>query len=138
MIEIGDIIEEWEFRVEAGKVREFGRAVHDIHAEDSTIAPPTFPVVAAADFVERLITTILTLDRSRTVHGEQTYEYVEPIMAGDVLRCRARLVGDEIKVGKRGGAMRIVTIEVEYCSAASSRVVCRETMKSIEKEASAP
>ena len=135
MIEIGDIIEEWEFRVEAGKVREFGGAVHDIHAEDSVIAPPTFPVVAAADFVERLITTILALDRSRTVHGEQTYEYVEPIMAGDILRCRARLVGDEIKAGKRGGAMRIVTTEVEYVSA-SGREVCRETMKSIEKEAS--
>jgi hypothetical protein len=136
MIEIGDVIEEWEFRVEAGKVREFGRAVHDIHAEDSEIAPPTFPVVAAADFVERLITTILGLDRSRTVHGEQTYEFVEPIKAGDILRCRARLIGDEIKAGRRGGTMRVVATEVEYVSA-GGRVVCRETMKSIEKEASA-
>jgi hypothetical protein len=138
LIEIGDTIEEWKFHVEAGKVLEFGRAVHDVHAQDSTIAPPTFPVVAAADFVERLITTVLALDRSRTVHGEQTYEYVEPIVAGDVLRCRARLVGDEIKAGKRGGTMRVVTTEVEYRSAASGRVVCRETMKTIEKGASAP
>jgi hypothetical protein len=138
MIGIGDTIEEWEFRVEAGKVREFGRAVHDVHADDSAIAPPTFPVVAAADFVERLITTILALDRSRTVHGEQTYEYVEPIVAGDVLHCRARLIGDEIKAAKRGGAMRIITTDVEYRSAASGRVVCRETMKSIEKGASEP
>jgi hypothetical protein len=138
LIEIGDTIEEWEFHVEAGKVLEFGRAVHDVHAQDSTIAPPTFPVVAAADFVERLITTVLALDRSRTVHGEQTYEYVEPIVVGDVLRCRARLVGDEIKAGKRGGTMRVVTTEVEYRSAASGRVVCRETMKTIEKGASAP
>jgi hypothetical protein len=138
LIEIGDTIEEWEFHVEAGKVLEFGRAVHDVHAQDSTIAPPTFPVVAAADFVERLITAVLALDRSRTVHGEQTYEYVEPIVAGDVLCCRARLVGDEIKAGKRGGTMRVVTTEVEYRSAASGRVVCRETMKTIEKGASAP
>jgi hypothetical protein len=138
MIGIGDTIQEWEFRVEAGKMREFGRAVHDVHADESEVAPPTFPVVAAADFVERLVTTILALDRARTVHGEQTYEYVEPIVAGDLLFCCARLMGDEIKAGKRGGAMRIITIEVEYRSAASGRVVCRETIKSIEKEATAP
>lgn len=135
MIKVGDIIEEWDFRVEAGKVREFARAVHDIHAEDTMIAPPTFPVVAAADFVERLVATILSLDRSRTVHGEQAYEYLEPIAAGDLLHCRARLTGDEVKSGKRGGKMRIITTEVEYRSAASGRVVCRETMTSIEKGA---
>jgi hypothetical protein len=133
MIKIGDIIEEWDFRVEAGKVREFARAVHDVHAEDTLIASPTFPVVAAADFVERLVTKMLSLDRSRTVHGEQAYEYLESIAAGDLLHARARLTGDEIKAGKRGGTMRIITSEVEYRSAASGRVVCRETMTTIEK-----
>src|SRR5262249_45948198 len=73
MIKVGDIIEEWDFQVEAGKVREFARAVHDVHSEDTKIAPPTFPVVAAADFVERLVAATLSLDRSRTVHGEQAY-----------------------------------------------------------------
>lgn len=135
MIRIGDVIEEWEFRVEAGKLREFGRAVHDVHADDGAIAPPTFPVVAAADFVERLVTGTLGLDRSRTVHGEQAYEYLEPIAAGDLLLCRARLTGDEVKAGKRGGMMRILVTEVEYRSAASGRLICRETMTSIEKAA---
>lgn len=138
MIRIGDIIEEWEFRVEAGKVREFGRAVHDIHASEGTIASPTFPVVAAADFVERLVTRLLDLDRSRTVHGEQTYEYVRPIVAGDALYCRARLTGDEIRTGKRGGFMRFITTEVEYVSAADGGLVCRETMITIEKGAPPP
>jgi hypothetical protein len=135
MVKVGEIIEEWDFRVEAGKVREFARAVHDAHAEDTMIAPPTFPSVAAADFVERLVATTLALDRTRTVHGEQSYEYWEPIVAGDLLNCRARLTKDMVKAGKRGGAMRIITTEVEYRSAASGRIVCRETMTTIEKGA---
>ncbi|WP_442577502.1 FAS1-like dehydratase domain-containing protein [Mesorhizobium sp. ASY16-5R] len=138
MIRVGDILEEWEFQIEAGKVREFARAVHDVHAEDSVIAPPTFPVVISSDFVERLITKMLDLDRSRTVHGEETYEYFRPIVAGDTLRCRARLVADETKTGKRGGTMRIITTEVEFISVASGMLVCRETMTSIEKGAAAP
>lgn len=135
MIRVGDILDEWEFQVEAGKVREFARAVHDVHADDSGIAPPTFPVVISSSFVERLVTKILDLDRWRTVHGEQTYEYFRPIVAGDTLHCQARLVGDETKTGKRGGTMRIVTTEVEFVSAASGMLVCRETMASIEKGA---
>ncbi|MEQ1955588.1 FAS1-like dehydratase domain-containing protein [Mesorhizobium yinganensis] len=135
MIRVGDVLEEWEFQVEAGKLREFARAVQDEHANGSPIAPPTFPVVISADFVERLVTTILDLDRSRTVHGEQTYEYFRPIVAGEMLRCRAKLIGDETKTGKRGGAMRIVMTEVEFVSMADGMLVCRETMASIEKSA---
>jgi hypothetical protein len=90
-------------------------------------------VVASSEFVERLVTSLLGLDRSRTVHGEQQYEYFEPIVAGDRLHCTARTVADEIKTGKRGGAMRMVTTEVEFVSASTGRLVCRETMLSIEK-----
>lgn len=129
----GAILDEWEFHVERGKVREFARAVQDSHWSDSDIAPPTFPVVASAQFVERLVTGLLGLDRSRTVHGEQQYEYFEPIVAGDTLHCTARTVADEIKPGKRGGAMRMVTTEVAFVSASTGRLVCRETMLSIEK-----
>jgi hypothetical protein len=135
MIVAGDILEEWDFVVEAGKIREFARAVKDVHSENADIAPPTFPVVASADFVERLVTSVLGLDRSRTVHGEQDYEYFEPMRSGDRLRCRARIVSDETKTGRRGGSMRVVTTEVEFMSAATGRLVCRETMTTIEKAA---
>jgi hypothetical protein len=73
MIKVGDILEEWDFTVEAGKVREFALAIHDPHWKEGNFAPPTFPVVASACFVERLVTSILDLDRSRTVHGEHQY-----------------------------------------------------------------
>lgn len=136
MTTVGDILDEWDFHVERGKIREFGRAVQDCHWNDSNIAPPTFLVVASSEFVERLITSLLGLDRSRTVHGEQHYEYFEPIVAGDTLHCSARTIADERKIGKRGGAMRLVTTGVEFVSASTGRLVCRETMLSIEKEAS--
>jgi N-terminal half of MaoC dehydratase len=135
MMRVGEILGQWEFTVEAGKVREFARAVQDTHWLDTSFAPPTFPMVISAAFVERLVTEILDVDRARTVHGEQRYEYFEPIRTGDVLRCVARLVGDETKAGKRGGTMRIITTEVELTSAKSGKLICRETMASIEKEA---
>lgn len=131
-MKIGDILGEWDFNVEAGKVAEFGRAVHDIHAGKSEFAPPTFPVVVSADFVERLVVEILGLDRKRTVHGEQGYEYFEPIRVGDKLHCIARLAGDEVKTGKRGGQMRVVTTEVDYVSVSTGKLVCRDMTKSIE------
>lgn len=126
------LLEEWEFVVEAGKVREFARAVKDIHFRDTDLAPPTFPVVASADFVERLVTDVMGLDRSRTVHGEQAYEFFEPMKAGDRLRCRARLVSDEVKAGRRGGPMRVITTSVEHVSTATEKLICRETMTTIE------
>lgn len=129
----GEVLESWEFTVERAKLKEFARAVQDVHAETGDIAPPTFPVVSSAGFVERLVTGRLGLDRSRTVHGEQAYEYSEPVRVGDTLRCTARLIADETKLGTRGGFMRIVTTEVEFVSLATGRTVCRETMRSIEK-----
>jgi hypothetical protein len=129
----GEVLASWTFAVEAGKIREFARAVRDPHAETSLVAPPTFPVVASSDFVERLVADILKLDRRRTVHGEQAFEYVRPIVAGDRLRCTARLEGDVVKTGGRGGAMRVVTTSVEYAEEATGAPVCRETMTSIEK-----
>lgn len=134
MIAVGDTLAQWEFEVEAGKVREFARAVSDTAGGDRpTIAPPTFPVVISAGFVARLVTEILALDRSRTVHGEQQYEYFAPIRAGDRLRCRARLASDEMKEGRRGGAMRILRTETEYVSLVSGKLVCREVSTTIEK-----
>jgi hypothetical protein len=132
----GPILEEWDFLVEEGKVREFARAVRDPGWRDPVpVPPPTFPVVVSAAFVERLITQHLHLDRTRTVHGEERFDYFAPIRIGQVLRCRALIASDEIKTGRRGGRMRIVTTEIDFVCRDSGDLVCRETMVSIEKEA---
>jgi hypothetical protein len=121
----------WECVVEAGAVRAFARAVHDDHA-DGALAPPTFPISLSADVTERLIAQVLRLDRHRTVHGEQEYEYLRPLRAGDRLRCRARVVEDYVKLGRRGGAMRFVVWEAEMSDAATGEVVLRERSTAIE------
>jgi hypothetical protein len=121
---------EWEFAVEAGKLREFARAVYDEHADGT--APPTFPVCVTAAYVERLVVEVLKLDRRRSVHGEQEYEYLRPLRAGDRLRCRARVVEDYLKEGRRGGRMRFVVCETEMRDATTGELVVRERATAIE------
>jgi hypothetical protein len=123
----------WEFLVEAGKLREFARAVGDDHREgESLLAPPTFPISISAAFTERLIVEELKLNRRRTVHGEQRFEYRRPIRAGDRLACRARIVDDYWKEGRRGGRMRFVVCETEMRDAVTGELVAVERSTAIE------
>lgn len=134
MTAVGEILGEWEHPVEWGKVREFALAVHDPRAGGEPPIPPvTFPVVLTAGFVERLVTEILPLDRSRTVHGEQDYEYLRPLKVGDTVHCRARLLRDEVKEGRRGGRMRLVTVEIELSDRDSGEVIGYERMTTVEQ-----
>jgi hypothetical protein len=124
---------EWVFDVEAGKVREFARAVHDAHARDEPlIAPPTFPVCISADYIDHLVNDVLRLDRGRTLHGEQEYEYLRPLRPGERLLCQARILEDFVKEGKRGGRMRFVVCETVMRNAQTGEVVLRERSTSIE------
>lgn len=127
-------IAEWEFAVEAGKLREFARAVHDDHRDAS--APPTFPVYVTAAYVERLVVEILKLDRRRTVHGEQEYEYLRPLKTGERVRCRAYLVEDRLREGKRGGRMRVMVTEVRLFAEATGERIGTERMTALELERS--
>lgn len=120
----------WEFPVEWAKVREFARAVHDDHCDGDV--PPTFPISLSAEFVERLVVDELKLDRHRTVHGEQDYEYLRPLKVGDRLIGRARITEDQFKEGKRGGRMRFIVCETEMRDAATGEVVVRERSTIIE------
>ena len=78
------------FPVERGKVREFATAILDdnpLYIEEETpLAPPTFTMTsqfwpATSDEPP----PDLGIDYARVVHGEQEFEYLEPIRAGDVL-----------------------------------------------------
>ena len=77
-------------RVETGKVREFARAVKDPNpawlADEGALAPPTF-LMTLAHWVTDLGDTrsAVKLDYRRLLHGEQEFEYLAPIRAGDVL-----------------------------------------------------
>jgi acyl-coenzyme A thioesterase PaaI-like protein len=50
----------------------------------------------------------------RVLHGEQEFEYLRPLRAGDVLTATSRIVDEYEKEGKRGGTMRFVVSETEF------------------------
>lgn len=106
-------------RVELGKIREFARAVKDPKPEylqrDDAIAPPTF-LMTISHWIGDLGQTrsAVKLDYRRLLHGEQEFEYVRPIRAGDVLTFRSRTKDVFEKAGKRGGTMLFVIGETEF------------------------
>ena len=106
-------------RVETGKVREFARAVKDPNpawlTDEGALAPPTF-LMTLAHWVTDMGDTrsAVKLDYRRLLHGEQEFEYLAPIRAGDVLRFRSRTKDVFEKQGKRGGTMTFVIGETEF------------------------
>jgi len=132
------VIAEWSFPVEWAKAREFARAVHDDHAEaEPFVPPPTFPVVLTAEFIEHLVVDILNLDRRRTVHGEQDYEYRRPLHVGERVRCRAWIIEDRAKEGRRSGRMRVIVTEIELSNEATGEIIGYERSTTIETASAA-
>jgi acyl dehydratase len=110
---------EGRMRVEFGKIREFARAVKDDNPvyfdEARACAPPTF-LMTIAHWIGGLGETrsAVKLDYRRLLHGEQEFEYLRPIRAGDVLTFRSRTKDVFEKQGKRGGRMLFIIGETEY------------------------
>lgn len=123
---------QWSFQVEAGKIAEFARAIGSANRD---VASPTFTVAASAHLMELLVSEVFRLDRNRTVHGEQAYDYLAPIRAGITLSCTARLLSDETKPSRMGGMMRAITVCVTYADAATGEQLVRETSVILEKAA---
>jgi len=116
---IGQWGPETTMRVEYGKIREFARAIKDGHpafAGDEALAPPTF-LMTIAHWGEGATSggvRAVQLDMRRLLHGEQEFEYLKPIRAGDTLRVRSRTKDVFEKQGARGGKMLFVLMESEY------------------------
>lgn len=111
--------------VERGKIREFARAIKD---EDPAYVDEAAACAAGAGGIMPPVTFLETvrlwddgrgrprppLDLRRTLHGEQEYELLGPIHAGDVLTARSRVADFYEKAGKRGGTMTFVVTETEF------------------------
>jgi acyl dehydratase len=78
------------------KVREFASAVfasapvhHNLEAAraagyDDLVAPPTFPIVIQEKTLHQLLNHPgAGIDFTRVVHGDQKFEYVRPLLAGE-------------------------------------------------------
>ena len=111
--------------VERGKIREFARAIKDddpmyfdeAHAtrEAGGIMPPvTFLQTVTHWDNDGSSRVRVPFDLKRVLHGEQEYEFLKPIHAGDVLTAVSRIVDLYEKPGKRGGSMSFAVTETEY------------------------
>jgi acyl dehydratase len=83
--------------------------------ETGALAPPTF-LMTIAHWLRDLGQTrsAVKLDYRRLLHGEQDFEYVKPIRAGDFLTFRSCTKEVFEKQGKRGGTMTFVIGETEF------------------------
>lgn len=110
----------FEWVVERGKISEFARAclnASDVYGRPDAVAPPTFPQTTS--FWQRRggggrPRLGRPFDPRRVLHGEQEFEYVRPLRAGDVLTGQTTLKDYYEKEGKRGGVMRFAVFETEY------------------------
>ena len=151
---VGQVIGRVRFPVEAGKISEFARAIHDdnaVYREPAAAAaagfaavpaPPTF-TVSAVNFYpdEELekaggIVGVLGLDLPRVLGGEQSWTYTRVPCAGEVLTADIRVAAIERKAGRQGGEMVIVTTEMEFVDKDGKPVVTQrntiiETAKTV-------
>ena len=122
----------YEFRIEHGKIKEFADAIGDpnpIYRDpDRAVAPPTF--LRTFLYEPRTASEALKVrDWSYIVHGEQEFEYVAPIHAGDVLTGHERIVSVTEKESRRAGKLHIGVIETVFYNQRGEKVqVARRTL----------
>jgi hypothetical protein len=107
---VGLVVDEVEFPVEEGKLREFALAVGD--AEPGFV-PLTFSTVAGHWRDQAAMVEALGLDLRRIVVGASEWEYHAPVAVGDRLRGRRVVVEIGEKQGARG-AMAMITLETRF------------------------
>ncbi|MEW2573892.1 MaoC family dehydratase N-terminal domain-containing protein [Streptomyces sp. NPDC047070] len=123
---IDTVVDRVVFDVERGKILEFVRATctdDPVHTDLELAAESGFPgapatathvVVAGHHRDQRTFVERLGLELGRVVVGSVDWSYRRPLVAGDTLRGTRRVVGDETREGRRGGTMRLITLETEF------------------------
>ena len=107
--------------VERRWIRTFAQAIgdddpvfHDVDAARAAgypdiAAPPTFAFTVVMEAAQPLaVIDDLGVDKTRTMHGEQGFRLHRPIVAGDVLTGRQRVVD---MYARKGGALTFVVTE---------------------------
>jgi acyl dehydratase len=130
------------YEVGREKIREFAEAIGDANpvyrdreaaraqGHPDVIAPPTFAVLMTSRAGARVIADPeLGLDYSKVVHGEQSFTYVRPIRAGDVLQVVSSVESIRSVAGNDIITTRaeVATVEGEPVVTAMSTLVARGT-----------
>ncbi|MGH8014114.1 MAG: MaoC family dehydratase N-terminal domain-containing protein [Candidatus Binataceae bacterium] len=136
---VGKAGRSFTFPIEWSKVREFARAIKDpnpVYFDPEAAkrecggipVPPTF-LQAAAFWQDADSTPTMHFDMRRILHGEQEFEFFEPILVGDVLTGTSRIADLYEKEGGRGGKMTFLVMEIEYRNQKGEKVaVARSTL----------
>lgn len=128
------------FEVEAGKVAEFARAIHDpadcyldasatdSRGPDATLAPPTFTRVSyfpryRPEGIDEEFGFDLGFEREYVLHGEQRYRYHRPVRVGDRLSGETTLEDVFQRSGRSGGSMTFAVLRTDFYDASGSLVV---------------
>ncbi|MCX4096708.1 FAS1-like dehydratase domain-containing protein [Nocardia sp. alder85J] len=134
-LSVGDVLDVVSFEVEAGKVREFATAVHTtdpVHTNGAAATAAGFPdvpatathvVVAGHHRNQKQFVEALGLAIDRVVVGSVEWHYTRPLVAGDRLAGTRRIAADTTREGKRGGAMRLVTLETRWVDDSGAEAV---------------
>jgi hydroxyacyl-ACP dehydratase HTD2-like protein with hotdog domain len=107
---IGLLIDEVDFPVEEGKVREFTIAVGSGGADS---VPMTFSTVAGHWRDQAAMVRLLDLDLPRIVVGGAEWEYHAPVTVGDRLHGQRVVTAVDTKQSARG-AMTVITLETRF------------------------
>ncbi|MDR0960335.1 MAG: MaoC family dehydratase N-terminal domain-containing protein [Propionibacteriaceae bacterium] len=102
----------YPYEVSQAKITEFSRALGCLPGEENEpnpIAPPTMAAVIAAQAWELFFADAeADIALSRTIHGDQRFEFNAPLQAGD--RILAVL---EVEAVRARTAMEIITVRVD-------------------------
>ena len=122
------------FTVEIAKrwIRSFAEAIGDddpIYRDEqaakagryaSIPAPPTFAFTIAMERSQPfLVLEDLAVDKTKTMHGEQSFVYHSPICAGDAITGRQKVVD---MYDKKGGALTFIVTETTLDNQRGDRV----------------
>jgi acyl dehydratase len=130
----------YEFRVERGKIKEFADAIGDpnpVYRDPEAAKRAGLPGIPAPPTLLRTFLydpntsrdALKVQDWSYIVHGEQEFEYLAPIYAGDVLTAQDRIAGISEKESKRAGKLQIAVIETTFTNQRGETVqVARRTL----------
>jgi len=140
---IGQSFPPFTIEVERGKMRELALAIGDdnpiYQSREAAQAAgyPDVPLYPTAPTIfnfwgnskmgEQLVG--LGINVKRILHGEEEYEYLAPINAGDTLTGVTTIIDGKSRQGRDGSSMDIVTLEIRYTNQHNQPVLnARETI----------
>jgi acyl dehydratase len=134
---IGQSFPAFTYQVERCKIHELNLALGDdnpiYHSREaaqaagypdvplSPTAPTMFGFWGNPDFVKQLIA--IGVNVMRILHGEEEYEYLAPVYAGDVLTGVTTLVEGRSRQNKDGSSMDLLTLETRYTNQRGQEVL---------------